>query len=89
MCAKFVRGNCDRGNNCKFAHDERYRSQAKSRLDGRKSSPRKKGRGKGKGGKGRGRSAGAVADGEADGEDNEEEPEFIDVDMDLPAEDDE
>ena len=88
MCSQFVRGNCTRGNSCKFAHDERYKSQAKKRLDGRKSFPRKKGRGKGRGkGKGRGRPAGAVVDGKADGEDNEEEePEYIDVDMDLPAE---
>ena len=83
MCSKFVRGTCDRGSNCKFAHDERYKSQAKSRLDGRRASPKKKGRGKGKGRKGL--SAGAVADGEADEEDNEEEPEFIEIDMDLPA----
>ena len=86
MCTFFARGNSNRGSNCKFAHDERYKSQAKSRFDARRSSPgkmKRKGGGKGKGKKGR--ATGAVEGGEADEEDNEEECEFMEVDMDLPA----
>ena len=94
MCRFFVQGTCNKGGKCKFAHDERYKSQAKSNLDARKS----RGRGRGRGGRSRGRNSrgrkargvGAVdtEQGElADQEDEEEELDYIDVEVEATAQD--